>query len=128
MKYILTLVSALVLAACGDGGSSEPVSPAPTPPPANVLPVVEAGADQTVSEGSAVSLSGSATDSDGTIASYSWQQISGLAVELASSNAVTTEFTAPQVDGQTSLKFRLIPFHLIFCSNYSNQSNPALSL
>ncbi len=45
----------------------------------NVIPVANAGADQTVTEGSTVTLDGSAsTDSDGTIVSYQWMEGSTL--------------------------------------------------
>jgi hypothetical protein len=62
----------------GGGGSSSP----PDPPPVNQAPTVDAGADQSVDEGETVNLSATGTDSDGTIASYSWQQESGAAVTI----------------------------------------------
>jgi hypothetical protein len=61
----------------------------------NGLPVANAGADQTVSAGAAVSLGGSATDADGTIASYAWTQTSGPAVTLSNANGATPTFIAP---------------------------------
>ena len=47
--------------------------------PANQAPVVNAGADQVISPSlvTSVQLSGTATDPDGSIASYSWSKISG---------------------------------------------------
>lgn len=51
-----------------------------TAPPANVLPTVNAGADQTiVLPVSTATLNGTAADSDGTIASYAWAKVSGPA-------------------------------------------------
>lgn len=59
--------------ATGFNDASVVVSPA-----GNVAPTANAGADQTLSAGATTAtLSGSATDSDGTIASYAWSQISG---------------------------------------------------
>ena len=44
----------------------------------NQLPIADAGADQTITlPVNSVDLSGSASDSDGTIASYQWSQVSG---------------------------------------------------
>ena len=63
----------------------------------NQPPVANAGQNQTVNEGSLVTLDGSAsTDPDDGIASYSWTQLSGPPVTLNSSAAQCT-FTAPSV-------------------------------
>jgi hypothetical protein len=61
----------------------------------NAIPVADAGTDLAVSAGAAVSLAGSATDADGSIASYSWTQTSGPAVTLANAASPTATFTAP---------------------------------
>ncbi len=48
------------------------------PPPVNQVPVANAGADQTITlPVSTVTLNGSATDPDGTIATYQWTKIAG---------------------------------------------------
>ncbi|MBI3138192.1 MAG: hypothetical protein HYZ15_06380, partial [Sphingobacteriales bacterium] len=48
------------------------------PPPPNQVPIANAGVDQTVTlPTSTVTLSGSGTDPDGTIASYQWSKIAG---------------------------------------------------
>ncbi len=76
----------------------------PTPPTAN------AGADQIVESGTLVTLDGSgSSDSDGTIVSYSWEQLSGTGVALSDNNAQKPTFTAPNVAaGSTAaLTFRL---------------------
>ena len=46
-------------------------------PSVNQPPLADAGVDQTVNEGVTVNLTGLGTDSDGTIASYSWEQVGG---------------------------------------------------
>ena len=72
-------------------------------------PVADAGPDQGVDEGTTVTLNGSnSTDPNNDIVSYSWEQVSGPAVELPTSDAATTTFTAPDVgvDG-SSLTFLL---------------------
>ena len=54
-------------------------------------PVANAGQDQTVSTGVTVTLSGSGADSDGTIASYLWEQIAdGGSVSLSGAKTETT--------------------------------------
>ena len=54
----------------------------------NVLPDVDAGTDQTVNGGDAVTLHGAATDPDtGQILSYQWSQIGGPAVVLNADDA-----------------------------------------
>lgn len=73
----------------------------------NSPPVVDAGLDQTVWEGEEVTLTGSASDTDGTIASYHWEQTGGPAVSLAGANTSQAAFTAPAVSSLTTLQFRL---------------------
>lgn len=65
----------------------------------NKVPVTTACADKTVS-GSTVSLSASATDADGTIATYNWKQISGASCTLSSTSA-----TSPSVSGLKEGKY-----------------------
>ena len=65
----------------------------------NRLPVVSAGDDQTVSEQSEVTLRASASDSDGTITNYLWQQLQGSSVPLSASNA-ELRFTSPAATEQ----------------------------
>lgn len=63
---------------------------------ANVLPTANAGPDQNVTTGSSVTLSGSGTDSDGTIASYAWTLTSKPATSTAvlAGTGSTRTFTA----------------------------------
>jgi hypothetical protein len=64
----------------------------------NQPPVANAGNDRSVNEGTAVSLSGSGTDPDGTIASYHWTQTGGPQVTLTGASSQTPSFTAPSVN------------------------------
>ncbi len=74
-------------------------------------PVVNAGADQNKNEGSAVTLSGSATDVDGGALSFVWTQQSGTAVTLTGDTTQTPTFTAPTIvdpnTANTTLAFLL---------------------
>lgn len=74
---------------------------------ANVAPTVTAGTAQTVNEQTAVALSGSATDSDGTIASLVWSQLSGSIVTITDNSDGTASFTAPILTATDVLTFRL---------------------
>ena len=74
---------------------------------ANQPPAVNAGADQTVTEGAIVVLSGTASDPDGTIVTYAWTQTGGTAVSLAGADSATAMFTAPDVSADATLTFRL---------------------
>ncbi|MEW6168235.1 MAG: PKD domain-containing protein, partial [Pseudomonadota bacterium] len=74
-----------------------------------VPPTADAGADQTVDQGTSVTLSGSGSaDPDGSIAAYAWMQTAGPAVTLTGANAVSASFTAPIVAEDTVLTFELI--------------------
>jgi len=65
----------------------------------NAPPTVNAGANQKVSPNAAVTLNASASDSDGSIASYAWVQTGGTAVTLAGANTAIASFTAPGTIG-----------------------------
>lgn len=77
----------------------------------NAPPSADAGADQTVQAGAAVSLAGSGVDSDGAIASYTWTQTGGEAVVLSGSNTATLSFTAPGVAANLSFQLTVIDDH-----------------
>ena len=83
-----------------------------------LVPAANAGADQdNVRAGQGVTLDGSgSTDSDGSIASYLWQQVDSngalvtsgpTQVTLSNTAAVAPTFTAPSLVGNTDLYFRL---------------------
>lgn len=65
----------------------------------NLPPTANAGPDQTVTEGTLVTLDASgSTDIDDGINTYTWAQISGPAVTLSDAGAVKPTFTAPDVN------------------------------
>jgi K319-like protein len=75
----------------------------------NVPPVANAGSDQTgVIPGTTVTLNGSgSTDSDGTITTYDWLQISGAPTVTLSGTGSNRTFTAPGIVGPNTLVFQL---------------------
>ena len=103
IRLFLVLALASFLTACGGGGEKKQ----PSPPPANRSPTANAGIDQSVDEGATVNLVGTGADSDGTIASYSWQQTSGTNVAISNSNMAAASFTAPLVAANEDLVFSL---------------------
>ena len=76
---------------------------------ANLAPTVDAGGDQTVPEGSTVSLDATVSDPDSEdTLEYTWSHNStALAITLANSAALDTSFAAPNVAGDTPVEFTL---------------------
>ncbi len=65
----------------------------------NLPPTANAGPDQTVPEGTLVTLNGSgSTDPDDGIASYAWVQLAGPAVTLSDPTAINPTFMPPDVN------------------------------
>lgn len=93
-----TLIAAAVLVtACGGGSGGSKDSGGSSGTPANTAPTANAGADQTVSELTVVTLSGSGTDANGDTLTFSWDQIAGAAVTIADAGSAQATFTAPDV-------------------------------
>ena len=96
VQHVLVSIVFIFLTACGGGGGTS----ADNPPTAN------AGADQTVNEMTTVSLSGTGTDTEGSV-TYSWAQTSGTTVTLSDSTIANPTFTAPNVPSDEVLGFTL---------------------
>ena len=73
----------------------------------NQPPNVQVGSNQTVNVGDKVTLHGSASDLDGAIETYLWEQIAGPPVSLSNANQASASFVAPIVKGSQILAFRL---------------------
>ena len=76
----------------------------------NFPPRVNAGLDQTVTQGDAVQLNGSgSSDQNGTALAYQWRQLAGPSVTLANAATATPSFTAPAGSlAPVTLVFQLI--------------------
>jgi len=73
-----------------------------------VAPIANAGPAQAVTSGATVTLNGTASsDSDGTIASYTWTQTAGTAVTLTNGTSSQPTFISPTVSAATTLTFSL---------------------
>lgn len=89
--------------------------------PVNDPPVAGAGADQTVNEGDAVALSGSARDVEGDSLTFAWTQVAGPNVSLQGADTLNPSFIAPDVPtGGATLTFRLV------AADDQAQSEPSL--
>ncbi len=105
IRFILVILPlTFVFAACG-GSGSDAIEPITVTPPetssttGNSPPNVEAGQTQNVTERQVVTLNAVATDTDGTISSYLWAQISGQPVETSDPTVSQLTFTAPTILG-----------------------------
>ncbi len=100
------IILTATLAACG--GDSSSGSPAPAPTPTNIAPTADAGADQTVTEQVLVTLNGAASsDSDGSIVSNNWNQVSGTGVTLSDAAVISPTFTTAISSAGENLVFEL---------------------
>ncbi len=87
---------------------SNEVSGIGIPDPTNVPPTADAGPDQTVREGVTVTLDASnSSDPDDGIASYLWEQTTGIAVTLSDPTKANPTFVAPLVDESEILLFQV---------------------
>lgn len=98
--------------------------------PANLPPTANAGADQTVLQGTQVSLDGSQSkdgepEPNGTITSWSWTQIGGPAVTLQNATSATASFTAPRLKGQKNL---LLTFELTVADDDGATANDRVQI
>ena len=109
MYRLILVFSLLTLTACGGGGGGGGGGRAinPPPPPANVAPTITVIADQMVDEGEMLSITASASDSDGSITGYSWIQTSGTTVTLENAATATVNFIAPAADSDSVIILRV---------------------
>ncbi len=74
----------------------------------NSAPNADAGEDLTVEENSTVTLDATgSSDPDGDQIGYSWTQLAGPDVQFDVQDTATPSFTAPAVDGETTLTFEV---------------------
>jgi hypothetical protein len=87
-----------------ESADSEEVTYTPATTVPNQAPAAVAGQNQSVDEGTSVTLDGSgSSDADGIIAGYQWVQTSGTGISLLNASSEQASFTAPVVgiDGET---------------------------
>ena len=125
-RTTIVIVFLLALVACGggSGGSAGNVPPEQEDPvvaiPENIVPTLDAGEHQNVTEGDNVTLNATASDADGTITGFSWDQIQGPTVALSDPNSASPSFTAPPLDDN-------IPVNLTFEVTVTDNDNASTS-
>lgn len=88
----------LSITACGGGSSSSKKTPLPLPAE-NVSPVITLEAPESASSFTTINISANATDSDGSIEVYLWEQTSGIPVEFSQLSNSEISFEAPETTG-----------------------------
>ena len=94
IKFYLSALFYFVIVSCGDGNDSTSLEPPAAPQ--NLTPIVSAQ-DSNIQEGAELSITANAQDSDGSIQSYVWTQVSGISLELLNANSQEVSFIAPAV-------------------------------
>ena len=106
LRNVSSVVLLALTTACSGGGGSDSGGNTVTPV-TNSAPSVNAGGDQAVASGAAVTLDATVSDADGDALTLTWSQTSGTAVTLSSSSAEDPTFTAPTVGADETLVFNL---------------------
>ena len=90
------------------GGASATDAVAVTIQADNDPPTANAGTDQTVTEGAAVTLTGTGQDPEDAVLTYAWTQSGGSpSVPLTGSTTTTPTFSAPELSADATLTFTL---------------------
>lgn len=99
-QSVLIAFMTIVLFGCSSSDNTTDVT-------TNIAPIASAGSDQTVDEQTQVMLSGSGTDSDGSIVTYLWSQTAGTSVSISGADTATASFIAPTLTEDETLSFSL---------------------
>ncbi|NMP33117.1 hypothetical protein HII17_16280 [Thalassotalea sp. M1531] len=105
LKQVCCAALVFTLSACGGGGGSSKPDPQVTPP-ANKTPTIGLS-NSIIDTGATIVLAANASDSDGTIASYEWQQKSGPEITISDPAASTITFIAPDVEVEQKIVITL---------------------
>lgn len=100
-KSSVALAISIALTACGGGGESPPKELA------NIAPQLANIDTLSIKEGKSVTISASASDSDGIVSSYAWTQTDGTGVELLNADSDTVSFSAPTLNEDTSITLKV---------------------
>jgi hypothetical protein len=104
---IETITLAFELTVTDDGGSTAKDIIEIVVNPINDTPMADAGIDQFVNELETVTLTGTGEDSDGSVKSFTWTQISGMTVALSNNSVAIVTFKAPNISTEETLEFEL---------------------
>lgn len=95
-----------MLTACGGGEEPSPDKSNPAPQPSeNKAPIVSILGDAEALEQKVFELKADASDSDGSIASYSWSHDSELEISFSDKGSASTEVTVPDIAEDKLINF-----------------------
>ena len=89
----------LTLTACGGDGSSDNSTSALV----NEAPAIVSIANQSMNERGFLNIRANASDSDGVIERYSWEQTSGVYVILNGTNSAKVSLMSPSIDSDSEV-------------------------
>ncbi|MEL0649369.1 hypothetical protein V6248_18230 [Pseudoalteromonas agarivorans] len=126
IKYLSLLFLSLLITGCGGGGSSDSSDSS-----GNVAPVVTLSiSSNVIVANQSFTITAQASDSDGQISSYQWQQLSGPEFTFTA-NGNTLAATAPDVSQDTNFSFSVTvtdntgaSTEQVFSGTITNQNNP----
>ena len=99
----------LMLTACGGGEESSPDKSNPAPQPSeNKAQIVIIQGDAEALEQKVFELKADASDSDGSIASYTWSHDSELEISFSDKDSATTEATVPDIAEDKLINFTVM--------------------
>lgn len=99
---LIFVVALLVLASC-NSSDSDTSSDTDT----NQPPTVSAGAGQNAQDGETITLTATASDTDGTIATYSWLQTGGTMATLSGADTATLTVELPDLTRDEEMEFTI---------------------
>ncbi|MDN4501587.1 hypothetical protein QX776_04210 [Alteromonadaceae bacterium BrNp21-10] len=111
----------ILLQGCGGGSSSQNTTPPVTT--INSPPSVNAGENIVATEYKQVTIEAAASDADGSIVSYMWEQIEGIDIELQGHDSSTLSFTAPH-----TLEVEYILLRVTVTDNSGSSSQDEISI
>lgn len=89
----------------------------------NAAPTVDAGSDQSVVANTRVTLTATATDSDGDIVSYGWAQTAGDSLDVSGADQLEASFTLPPKPAEENFVFAFTA-----TDNHGGQSTDSLTV
>ena len=102
MRLTLLVFFSLLLNGCGGGGDKETTTPQPT----NNAPTLQLSSNvSSAIAGEEVSITATASDVDGSISRYQWQQTSGSTIALPADLTNKFTFIVPTIDADETLSF-----------------------
>lgn len=117
-KYLAFTIISGLLTAFGANAASERATEQK-----NNAPSASAGSDRTVTELSDIVLTGSGSDTDGTIVSYNWTQTAGTKVNIENPTSATISLKAP-----ATTEVKKITLQLTVTDNEGSTSSDSLVL